>query len=131
MQNTITKKEATRMMIYEDLSSLPMELFQKMYSYSDIELLNYEYFDEEQEEYCEFYSMWNYVWLITQPSVEEKIINNLEYVCNELGFYVYQDYENGYLWLGINGAGYDFYEKHWIPLYDFLGYHWHTEEKGA
>jgi hypothetical protein len=27
--------------------------------------------------------------------------------------------------LGINGAGYDFYEHHWIPLYEALGYAWH------
>jgi hypothetical protein len=27
--------------------------------------------------------------------------------------------------LGINGAGYDFYVHHWIPLYEALGYAWH------
>jgi hypothetical protein len=31
----------------------------------------------------------------------------------------------GELVLGINGAGYDFYEHHWIPLYTALGYAWH------
>lgn len=31
----------------------------------------------------------------------------------------------GDLYLGINGAGYDFYESHWIPLYQALGYSWH------
>jgi len=30
--------------------------------------------------------------------------------------------------LGIHGAGYDFYEHHWIPLYDALGYTWHETE---
>ena len=28
--------------------------------------------------------------------------------------------------LGIHGAGYDFYSHHWSPLYDALGYQWHT-----
>lgn len=32
---------------------------------------------------------------------------------------------DGELVLGINGAGYDFYEAHWIPLYKALDYHWH------
>ena len=27
--------------------------------------------------------------------------------------------------LGIHGAGYDFYQHHWIPLYEALGYAWH------
>jgi hypothetical protein len=32
---------------------------------------------------------------------------------------------DGELVLGVNGAGYDFYENHWIPLYLALGYQWH------
>lgn|SRR6267142_1390091 len=32
---------------------------------------------------------------------------------------------DGELVLGINGAGYDFYEYHWTPLYNALGYEWH------
>jgi hypothetical protein len=32
---------------------------------------------------------------------------------------------DGELLLGINGAGYDFYESHWTRLYDELGYTWH------
>ena len=30
------------------------------------------------------------------------------------------------LFIGIDGAGYDFYEKHWTPLYDAFGFKWHT-----
>jgi len=32
---------------------------------------------------------------------------------------------DGELLLGINGAGYDFYESHWHRLYEELGYSWH------
>jgi hypothetical protein len=32
---------------------------------------------------------------------------------------------DGNILLGINGAGYDFYESHWTPLYLALGYKWH------
>lgn len=31
------------------------------------------------------------------------------------------------LLLGIHGAGYDFFEAHWAPLYDALGYQWHLK----
>lgn len=31
------------------------------------------------------------------------------------------------LLLGIHGAGYDFFEAHWVPLYDALGYQWHLK----
>jgi hypothetical protein len=32
---------------------------------------------------------------------------------------------DGEVVLGVNGAGYDFYQHHWIPLYEALGYGWH------
>lgn len=32
---------------------------------------------------------------------------------------------DGELLLGINGAGYDFFESHWRRLYEELGYSWH------
>lgn len=32
---------------------------------------------------------------------------------------------DGELLLGIDDAGYDFYNEHWVKLYDALGYHWH------
>ncbi|MCA9078429.1 MAG: hypothetical protein KDA93_25605 [Planctomycetaceae bacterium] len=35
---------------------------------------------------------------------------------------------DGELILGIHGAGYDFYESHWAPLYEALGYQWHETQ---
>jgi hypothetical protein len=35
---------------------------------------------------------------------------------------------DGDLYLGRNGAGYDFFEAHWVPLYKALGYSWHIAE---
>lgn len=52
---------------------------------------------------------------------------------SECGFMIYEHDEWGYFF-GINGAGYDFYEMHWIPLYKARKLQWHdpkTEEKTA
>ena len=46
---------------------------------------------------------------------------------SECGFRIYENEEWGYFF-GIDGAGYDFYEAHWIPLYKARGLHWHNEE---
>ncbi len=35
---------------------------------------------------------------------------------------------DGELMLGIHGAGYDFFECHWAPLYEALGYRWHEAQ---
>ena len=47
----------------------------------------------------------------------------------DCGFRVYE-IEEGYVF-GIDGAGYDFYEAHWIPLYKARGLKWHDEKATA
>lgn len=45
---------------------------------------------------------------------------------SDCGFRIYRHEEWGYFF-GINGAGYDFYEEHWIPLYKARGIKWHDD----
>ena len=40
------------------------------------------------------------------------------------GFRIYESEEFGYFF-GIDGAGYSFYDEHWVPLYRARGLHWH------
>lgn len=47
----------------------------------------------------------------------------------DCGFRIYEQEDLGYVF-GIDGAGYDFYSEHWIPLYKARGLHWHKEEDG-
>lgn len=47
-------------------------------------------------------------------------------IMSECGFRVYHHEEFGYIF-GIDGAGYSFYEAHWIPLYKKRGFQWHDE----
>ncbi len=46
---------------------------------------------------------------------------------SECGFRVYEHDEWGHFF-GLDGGGYDFYKKHWIPLYKARGLQWHDEE---
>lgn len=45
----------------------------------------------------------------------------------DCGFRIYESEDYGYIF-GIDGAGYDFYESHWIPLYKARGLQWHDED---
>lgn len=47
-------------------------------------------------------------------------------VMSECGFRVYYHEEWGYFF-GIDGGGYDFYEAHWLPLYNRRGLQWHED----
>ena len=52
---------------------------------------------------------------------------------SECGFRIFESEEFGYFF-GIDGAGYDFYEQHWLPLYKARGLKWHdpkTDKKEA
>lgn len=81
---------------------------------------------EVEKEEPVLFPMWGTVWQTT-GLLSDWVGDNLQTVAN-CGFEIYEAEDiDGYI-LGINGAGYDFYEKHWIPLYEAQGLKWHDEE---
>lgn len=68
--------------------------------------------------------MWGTMWTFGSSLDEEWALNNLEKM-EKCGIWVYESDELG-VFFGINGAGYDFYENHWIPLYKERGLKWHV-----
>lgn len=46
----------------------------------------------------------------------------------DCGFRIYEQEDYEYVF-GIDGAGYDFYDERWIPLYKARGLKWHKEEE--
>lgn len=73
----------------------------------------------------EEFPMWGWMWTFKNGSDEQWARENLNIV-SECGFKIYEDEEDGTLYLGINGCGYDFYQAHWIPLYEERGLNWHN-----
>ena len=67
--------------------------------------------------------MWN-TWFEPSDSFIYEKIEDMAKEVADLGFTLI--YRDGEFWgLGIDGAGYSFYEEHWIPLYDLFGLTWH------
>ena len=69
--------------------------------------------------------MWGTMWTVSNLD-GDWIRNNLETV-RECCIWVFESDELDVL-IGIDGAGYDFYESHWIPFYKARGLQWHTKE---
>lgn len=73
--------------------------------------------------------MWGTMWQMHDPCdihwVED---DNGTEILSRCGFRVYQSEKYG-IFFGIDGAGYDFYDEHWIPLYKAIGLKWHDEEE--
>ena len=68
-------------------------------------------------------AMWGTLFHPATSFDEDWIRENLDAVA-ECGILVYDADETGIL-LAIDGAGYDFYEAHWLPLYRARGLNWH------
>ena len=83
--------------------------------------------DEEQVDFDSLDSlpMWGTMWSFGD-SLDEYWLEELDGIAqmSDCGFRIYKSEEFGYFF-GIDGAGYDFYEQHWIPLYEKRGLKWH------
>ena len=80
-----------------------------------------------------FFPMWGTMWQFGDSCDDWWLEENLQTMA-DCGFRIYQHVgEDGWgYFFGIDGAGYDFYEAHWIPLYKARGLQWHkAEEKSA
>lgn len=81
--------------------------------------------DFEEVNRHECFPMWGTMWQFNNSCddywLEE--LNGLQ-AMSKCGFRIYYSEEFGYFF-GIDGCGYDFYEAHWIPLYEARGLKWH------
>lgn len=68
-------------------------------------------------------TMWSFGDKIDEYWLEER--DGL-HLMSDCGFRIYENEDYGYFF-GIDGAGYDFFEQHWIPLYKARGLKWHDD----
>jgi len=149
-ENENKELEMCHLWVERDFSNIPTDLIEKAYKdsyYDEIEILapTFEDFKKEyrEENQCEVecdecidetcleayeeenpkIPMWGWVFVPNDPCDQEWIRGHADKVA-ECGFIVYETDEIG-VYLGVNGAGYDFYEAHWLPLYRARGLRWH------
>ena len=82
--------------------------------------------DEFEVQRDGYLPMWGTLWSLSDSCDKWWLGENLQAVAN-CGFRIYESEDYEYL-IGIDGAGYDFYESHWIPLYKARGLQWHKTE---
>lgn len=84
--------------------------------------------DEFEVEYYDVLPMWGTMWSFGD-SADDYWLEEMDGIrlMTECGFRIYEHEEWGYFF-GIDGAGYDFYEAHWLPLYKARGLKWHDPE---
>ncbi len=141
----LTLEDATRRWVSE-WNHIPQNLIMKAYpNLEEIEVLATEYqcsncdsteftkkgectnCNETEKEYIYVLPMWGYMFSFKDSLDEEWMRDNVEEIA-KLGIWVYESDDIG-IFFGIDGAGYDFYEAHWIPLYKLRGLEWHNTDK--
>lgn len=90
--------------------------------------------DDFEVEYDGSLPMWGTMWSFGD-SADDYWLEEMDgiRIMSECGVRIFESEEFGYFF-GIDGAGYDFYEAHWVPLYKARGLKWHdpkTEGKEA
>lgn len=84
--------------------------------------------DDEERYYDGLFPMWGTMWAFHEMLDNEWIDRGGLEIMSNLGFRIFESRKYGYFF-GIEGAGFDFYEAFWIPLYDARGLKWHDEEE--
>ena len=77
------------------------------------------------------FPMWGTMWAfgngIDDEWLDGEYLGSHVQEMADCGFRIYESEDYGHVF-GIDGAGYNFYEAHWIPLYKARGLKWHKEE---
>jgi len=151
----MNKREACERWVWGNFSMIPVTLLQKAYGEDweaisvlapTYEAVKQEWLAEHGEEYkdepeywiedviqeaCDeqapLFPMWGYVF-VPAYAFEASWFEDYADDVARCGFTVYETDEIG-VYLGIQGAGYDFRQAHWLPLYDLRGLRWHDEEE--
>ena len=87
--------------------------------------LNTDYINIEHDDVLPMWgTMWSFGDICDKYWLDDEIGLIMMSQC---GFRIFKSEEFGYFF-GIDGAGYDFYEQHWLPLYEKRGLMWHDPE---
>ena len=77
--------------------------------------------DDFEVERDDFFPMWGTMWQFDNSCDNWWLENHLQEMA-DCGFRIYEQEDFEYIF-----GGYDFYEAHWIPLYEKRGFHWDDE----
>ena len=72
-------------------------------------------------------TMWSFGDSCDEHWLDDRYSDDGITLMSQCGFRIFKSCEFGYFF-GIDGAGYDFYESHWLPLYKARWLEWHDPD---
>ena len=126
IQKELTRLEAAREWVRE-FNEIPTQMIAKLWNAEPEGWREVTSSDNEVEDYDQL-PMWGTMWAFSDSCDSDWLkFGNGILKMSQCGFRVFESEEFGYFF-GIDGAGYDFYEAHWLPLYNARGLKWHDTE---
>ena len=118
----MTIKEAAEKWVHEYMNPFPQSMLAKLVQIEPDSWREIRVTDDEPDD---FFPIWGTMWQFSDW-IDNKWLESRDglQAMTDCGFRIYESDEFGYFF-GIDGAGYDFYEEHWLPLYKARGLHWH------
>lgn len=122
-----SKREAAEAWVRE-FNSFPQRMISELMEHKPYEWREVTVMDED-EEFYDWLPMWGTMWSF-DDSVDDWWLEEGDGIeaMSKCGFRIYESEDYGYFF-GIDGAGYNFYDNHWIPLYEARGLQWHEEDE--
>ena len=119
----LTLREATQEWV-NSFNAIPTQMIAKLWNAEPDDWQEVTNSDNEDENYDQL-PMWGTMWSFGD-SLDNYWLEEKDGIIrmSQCGFRIFESEEFGYFF-GIDGAGYDFYESHWIPLYNERGLKWH------
>ena len=124
MKPQVTREEA-EIFFRRDFTGMHQSIFQKLCEADNFETVEeLTQVSEEEQECRDFFPMYGSMWLVESSDeyLQNKILENLKKL-SDLGIRIYRrenDQMGDEIWIGVEGAGFDFYEEIWIPMFNIL-----------
>ena len=118
----LTVRQAAEKWVREYINSFPQRMIAKL---MQIEPYSWREVTQSGSEFYDVLPVWGTMWQFSDSIDTEWLAGRggLK-AMTDCGFRIFENDEFGYFF-GIDGAGYDFYAEHWIPLYKARGLQWH------
>ena len=127
LREKMTVLEAAHEFVRE-MNAIPQDMIAKLMTIDPDDWSEVTVFDDDGDYYRDVLPMWGTMWSFGD-SLDDYWLEEMRGIeaMSKCGFRIYYNEEWGYFF-GIDGAGYDFYEAHWCPLYRARGLKWHDPD---
>lgn len=124
----MTIRDAAQKWVSQSMDGIQTEIIAELMKHAPEKWRELTLYTQDDDVFYETLPIWSTMWSFRER-IDDYWLREGDGLkaMSECGFRIYESEDFG-IFFGIDGAGYDFYADHWIPLYKARGLHWHEED---